>query len=44
MMPSLEEKKNKLKQLREFHKNYEIEAIREHEKKYNELHDKSKEK
>lgn len=34
LLPSLEEKKNKLKQLREFHKNYGLDAIREHEKKY----------
>ena len=30
MLPFLEEKKNKLKQLREFHKNYDSEAIKEH--------------
>jgi len=28
MIPSLEEKKSKLKQLREFHKNYDTEAIK----------------
>ena len=34
LLPTLEEKKSKLKQLREFHKNYDLEAIKEHEKKY----------
>ena len=34
MLPSLEEKKNKLKQLREFHQKYELDAVKEHEKLY----------
>ena len=44
MLPSLEEKKNKLKQLREFHKNYGLDAIREHEKKYLIMQEKQKQK
>jgi hypothetical protein len=45
LLPFLEEKKNKLKQLREFHKGYEIDAIKEHEKKYTSDHvEKEKEK
>jgi hypothetical protein len=28
LLPSLEEKKNKLRQLREFHQNYDLEAVR----------------
>lgn len=39
LLPSLEEKKNKLRQLRQFHKNYDLEAIRQHAKKYDETHE-----
>lgn len=34
LLPSLEEKKNKLKEIRDFHRRYDVETIKEHEKQY----------
>ena len=34
LLPSLEEKKTKLKEIRDFHKRYDVETIKEHERQY----------
>lgn len=38
VLPSLEEKKSRLKQLRDFHSRYDLEAVKEHEKQYRSAH------
>jgi hypothetical protein len=34
LLPSLEEKKTKLKEIRDFHKRYDVETIKDHERQY----------
>jgi hypothetical protein len=34
LLPSLEQKKNKLKEIRDFHKRYDVDTIKDHEKQY----------